>query len=77
MPRGDKKQMMTFPINSNFDDDDLATITSAIQQIGTNNRENLNLAGLRDTLLPRLMSGEIDVSEVKLPTQPNNHLCAD
>jgi type I restriction enzyme S subunit len=76
MPRGDKKQMMTFPINPNFDDDDLATITSAIQQIGTNNRENLNLAGLRDTLLSRLMSGEIDVSEVELPTQPNNHLAA-
>lgn len=31
-----------------------------------NNEENLKLASLRDTLLPRLMSGEIDVSEVEV-----------
>ncbi|OZG58448.1 integrase [Bifidobacterium tissieri] len=31
---------------------------------------------LRDTLLPRLMSGEIDVSKVELPTQANSHLLA-
>lgn len=30
------------------------------------NIENLRLAALRDTLLPRLMSGEIDVSEVEV-----------
>ena len=73
MPRGDKKQMMTFPISPCCDNDDLAAITSAVQQIGTNNRENVNLAGLRDTLLSKLMSGEIDVSQVEL-TPPNNHL---
>ena len=36
--------------------------------------ENGRLAKLRDALLPKLMSGEIDVSKVELPTQPNNHL---
>ena len=35
--------------------------------------ENNKLAALRDTLLPKLMSGEIDVSEVDL-TQLNSHL---
>ena len=35
--------------------------------------ENLRLAKLRDTLLPKLMSGEIDVSKVDI-TQLNNHL---
>ena len=30
----------------------------------TNNLENMNLAKIRDTLLPRLMSGEIDVSKL-------------
>ena len=30
--------------------------------------ENRQLGILRDTLLPKLMSGEIDVSEIKLPT---------
>ena len=32
----------------------------------TNERESLRLANLRDTLLPRLMSGELDVSELDL-----------
>lgn len=31
-----------------------------------NNEENIKLASLRDTLLPRLMNGEIDVSEVEI-----------
>ena len=34
--------------------------------IKSNQRENNRLATLRDTLLPKLMSGEIDVSNVKL-----------
>jgi type I restriction enzyme S subunit len=34
-------------------------------QITLNNKESRRLAELRDTLLPRLMSGEIDVSEIK------------
>ena len=36
-------------------------------------KENKQLADLRDTLLPKLMSGEIDVSEIDL-TQLNSHL---
>ena len=36
-------------------------------------KESHSLASLRDTLLPRLMSGEIDVSEISL-TQLNSHL---
>lgn len=35
-------------------------------QLRINNEEVKSLATLRDTLLPRLMSGEIDVSAVKL-----------
>jgi len=42
-----------------------------------NEQESAQLESLRDALLPKLMSGEIDVSEVELPTQPNNHLSAD
>lgn len=43
-------------------------------QIRLNEQENEQLESMRDALLPKLMSGEIDVSEVELPTQPNNHL---
>lgn len=36
--------------------------------------ESRSLARLRDTLLPKFMSGEIDVSQIELPTLSNNHL---
>jgi restriction endonuclease S subunit len=39
--------------------------------------ESKRLAEFRDALLPRLMSGEIDVSQVEVPTQLNSHLSAD
>lgn len=38
--------------------------------------QSRKLGELRDALLPKLMSGEIDVSDIELPTQPNNHLYA-
>lgn len=43
--------------------------------IVSNAQENRRLEALRDSLLPRLMSGEIDVSKVDL-TQLNSHLSA-
>ena len=39
-------------------------ITPMAQAIVKNQQENIRLAELRDTLLPRLMSGELDVSEL-------------
>lgn len=42
--------------------------------IENNLRESKRLAQVRDILLPKLMSGEIDISKVELPTQLNNHL---
>lgn len=44
-----------------------------VQRIEINLRESKSLAALRDALLPKLMSGEIDVSKVDL-TQLNSHL---
>lgn len=40
--------------------------SSINNQIAANNKENLKLIELRDSLLPKLMSGEIDVSEVQV-----------
>jgi type I restriction enzyme S subunit len=37
-----------------------------MEQYEANLLENVKLAELRDTLLPRLMSGELDVSELDL-----------
>ena len=77
MPRGDKKQMMSYGVNPNCPERDLEIIAFAIHKIGIGNRGNLYLSALRDSLLPKIMSGEIDVSKIELPTQPNNHLSAD
>ena len=47
--------------------DDFGTITAPmINQIVNNCLENKHLVSLRDTLLPRLMSGELDVSDIDL-----------
>ncbi|WP_350454507.1 restriction endonuclease subunit S, partial [Slackia heliotrinireducens] len=48
-------------------------IEAILELIHANQEENLFLESLRDTLLPKLMSGEIDVSELNLSMQPNNH----
>ena len=44
----------------------LQQIASCFKTIGACARENTSLVSLRDTLLPKFMSGEIDVSRVKL-----------
>lgn len=77
MPRGDKKQMMQYLAASECGQGTLDVLTAMVGQIGANNREIVTLSRLRDALLPKLMSGEIDVSQVELPMQPNNHLYVD
>ena len=44
----------------------LDVVSPMFQTILSNSIENLRLANLRDTLLPKLMSGEIDVSDIQL-----------
>ena len=46
------------------DNDFMETIKALFNAVATNNEENQRLATLRDTLLPRLMSGELDVSSL-------------
>ena len=74
MPRGDKKQMMEFKVASSCSTKDLILLDSAIKQRFDNDSETVKLQALRDTLLPKLMSGEIDVSKVDLTQLTNNHL---
>ena len=76
MPRGDKKQMMEFNVSATCRSEDLSLLNVALSQIAANDAESTGLGELRATLLPKLMSGEIDVSKVKLPMQLNNHLSA-
>ncbi len=73
MPRGDKGQMMRYPVSCNCGEEILKTLASMLDQISLNNRESARMTALRDSLLPKLMSGEIDVSQIDL-TQLNNRL---
>ena len=69
MPRGDKQQIMTYPVVIPTEDELRAFDEVAqpiLRQIHINSDENTYLAALRDTLLPKLMSGEIDVSGIQL-----------
>ena len=73
MPRGDKKQIMGFPIARSCNERNLAVLGSIVKQMTCNDIESRRLTELRDALLPKLMSGEIDVSKVNL-MQLNSHL---
>ena len=64
MPRGDKKQMMQSPVANDCDEEGLGILASLLNQTSINNRESVRLSDLRDALLPKLMSGEIDASTI-------------
>ena len=69
MPRGDKQQIMSYPVVLPSDEElgkfnDLAL--PILTQIQSNRNENKRLSVVRDALLPKLMSGELDVSGLDL-----------
>lgn len=69
MPRGDKQQIMAYPVVLPSEEElaGFNTIASPLlEQIYSNRAENKRLSILRDTLLPKLMSGEINVSAIQL-----------
>lgn len=73
MPRGDKKQIMEYAITKSCDEESLRILNATTDLIAKNSSETNYLAEFRDALLPKLISGEIDVSKVDI-TQLNNHL---
>ena len=67
MPRGDKQHIMNWSIALPENEywADLATQLGSIdQRIAYNRIESINLSNLRDTLLPKLMSGELKINEI-------------
>lgn len=69
MPRGDKQQIMMYPIcipSTDYIQKFNQAVAPMLETVYTNRVEANNLANLRDTLLPKLMNGEIDVSKVKI-----------
>ena len=69
MPRGDKQQIMTYPMTLPTDTE-LERFNSIavpiLMQIQNNRNENKRLRLLRDILLPRLMSGEINTTQIRI-----------
>ena len=68
-----KKLMLLVPERS-IQEEILPALRSIPGLIHINEEESERLRSLRDLLLPKLMSNEIDVSKIELPTLPNNHL---
>ena len=69
MPRGDKQQIMMYPIcipSVEHIEKFSKAVAPMLETVYTNRLEANNLATLRDTLLPKLMNGEIDVSKVRV-----------
>jgi len=69
MPRGDKQQIMNYPIvipSQGSLQSYNEAIIPMLEHISRNRSENIWLAALRDTLLPQLMSGELDVSSIDI-----------
>ena len=69
MPRGDKQQIMAYPVVlpsaaqlAEFN----AVAQPILVEIEIGSQENKRLACMRNALLPKLMSGEIDVSSITL-----------
>jgi len=66
MPRGDKQQIMTYPIYLPMKNEILAfnDIASPIlSKIRLYEEESKRLADIRNTILPKLMSGELSISD--------------
>ena len=69
MPRGDKQQIMTYSVVLPSDeelDKFNALALPILAQFHSNKAENKRLSATRDALLPKLMSGELDVSAIQL-----------
>ena len=60
-----KKVMFLLPDNETLEKFD-SIVEPLFIQVFANNEENIRLSLLRDTLLPKLMSGELDVSDIDL-----------
>ena len=67
MPRGDKEQILSYdiviPDLKNLEMFN-AVVEAMCVKISRKVKESRALSSLRDALLPRLMSGELDVEEV-------------
>ena len=69
MPRGDKQQIMTYPVYIPSDaelEEFNGLAKPLLDRIESNRIENISLSALRDELLPKLMSGEIDVFDISI-----------
>lgn len=68
MPRGDKKQIMTYPVylpsENELKNFNLAVLPM-FQLIESNRRENTKLSLVRDTLLPKLMAGAVRFGDIE------------
>ena len=69
MPRGDKQQIMNYPIvipNGASLKKYNGVVEPMLEQMAANRAESERLIALRDYLLPKLISGALDVVDLNL-----------
>ena len=68
MPRGDKQQIMKYPIvlpHESILEHFSNCVEPMLLMVSSFKQESSRLAQLRDTLLPKLMSGELKINDVE------------
>ena len=64
-PQGNYEDLSSIKVSFGADMDKISlSLEKLYAMIHSNNQESRSLAELRDTLLPRLMSGELKVNEI-------------
>ena len=66
-PQGTYEELSSFKINYGYNQKEITKILDVILfKINLNNNENKNLKNLRNTLLPKLMNGELDLDKIEI-----------
>ena len=66
-PQGNYEDLSSFKVKYSSDQDEITkSLDLTLEKIYFNNKQNETLEQLRDTLLPKLMNGEIDLDKIEI-----------
>lgn len=66
-PQGNYEDLSSFKVKYSSDQDEITKLLDlTLEKIYFNNKQNETLEQLRDTLLPKLMNGEIDLDKIEI-----------
>lgn len=66
-PQGNYEDLSSFKVKYSSDQDEITKLLDlTLEKIYFNNKQNETLEQIRDTLLPKLMNGEIDLDKIEI-----------